>query len=106
MIEAEPRNARADRHSAEAQAVVDFLIKELLLAAPGQYARPGHHRGRGSRRAGRAIEGRFADQPLVEASIQHQIALALVALGGAARLCRTPTRPRGYGPSISAPIIR
>ena len=105
MIEAERiARARADRHSAEAQAVVDFLIKELLLAA-----RPGNTHGRAITadevlaRASRAIEGRFADQPLVEASIRHQIALAFFTLGIGQRAaehaeCARVTRAHHLGP--------
>ncbi len=83
MVEAEQMaRGRADHHAAEAQAVVDFLIKEMLIAAY-----PGNTQGRTITadeildRAARAIEGRFADQPLVEASIRHQIALAFFILG-------------------------
>jgi len=83
MVEAERiARSRADHHAAEAQAIVDFLINQMLVAAY-----PGNTQGRTITadeildRAGRAIEGRFADQPLVEASIHHQIALAYFILG-------------------------
>jgi tetratricopeptide (TPR) repeat protein len=73
---------RADRHAAEARAVTDFLINEMLGAA-----HPRTETGRTITvdqvltRAGRAIDGRFADQPLVEASIRYQIAQAYISLG-------------------------
>ena len=83
MVEAERiALARADQHAAEAQAVVDFLINQMLSAAY-----PGNTQGRPITVdevlacAGRAIEGRFVDQPLVEASIRHQIAQAYFILG-------------------------
>jgi tetratricopeptide (TPR) repeat protein len=82
MAEAEQiARERADRHAAEARAVVDFLINEMLLAAT-----PDGKRGRTMTvddvlaRTGRAIEGHFADRPLVEAAIRHQIALAYYRL--------------------------
>ena len=96
MVEAERiARARADRHAAEAQAVVDFLINEMLVAAY-----PGNTQGRTITadevlaRAGRAIEGRFVDQPLVEASIRHQIALAFFTLGIGTRAVQHAERAR------------
>jgi hypothetical protein len=73
---------QADRKAAEAQAVVDFLINEMLAAAT-----PDNNVGRTITvddvlaRTGRAIEGRFADQPLVEVSIRNQIGTAYNNLG-------------------------
>ncbi len=82
MVEAEQvARERADRHAAEARAVVDFLINEMLQAAI-----PDGRRGRTMTvndvlaRTGRAIEGHFADRPLVEAAIRHQIARAYYRL--------------------------
>ena len=83
QMTAAEREARqqSDHHAAEAQAVVDFLINPMLVAAY-----PGDTQGRTLTadeilaRTSRAIEGRFVDQPLVEATIRHQIALAYFTL--------------------------
>jgi tetratricopeptide (TPR) repeat protein len=77
------REARqqSDRHAAEARAVTDFLINEMLGAAhPGPVAGRTITVDEVLARTGRAIEGRFADQPLVEASIRYQIARAYMSL--------------------------
>ena len=83
MVEAERiARLRADRNAAEAQAVVDFLIKEMLVAAyPDNTPRRAITADEVLVRAGRAIEGRFTDQPLVEASIRQHIAMAFFTLG-------------------------
>ena len=96
MVEAERvARTRADHHAAEAQAVVDFLIKEMLVAA-----HPGNTHGRIVTadeildRAARGIEGRFVAQPLVESSIRHQIALAYFTLGIGTRAVQHAERSR------------
>ncbi len=96
MAEAERiARERADRHASESRAVVDFLITEMLAAA-----RPDSKLGRTMTvdevlaRTSRAIEGQFADQPLVEAAIRHQIASAYHTLSMGRRAAEHAERAR------------
>ena len=72
----------ADRRAAEARAVVDFLINDMLGAAA-----PERKLGQTLTvddllaRADGLIEGRFAGQPLVESSIRHTIGKTYFKLG-------------------------
>jgi non-specific serine/threonine protein kinase/serine/threonine-protein kinase len=72
LTEAQQQRGEAGRKAAEAQAVVDFLVKEMIGAAT-----PSRTQGRTITvvevlaRADERIDGRFAGQPLVEAAIRH-----------------------------------
>jgi serine/threonine protein kinase len=64
----------AQRRATESQAVVDFLIKDLIAAAsPGQNQGPKTPVDAVLARADAVVEGRFADQPLVEAAVRHAL---------------------------------
>ncbi len=81
-IEAEQQRAEAERQAAIAQAVNDFLNNDLLAAA-----HPERQKGRDVTvrhvldQAAQTIEGRFADQPLVEAAIRQTLGEAYHGLG-------------------------
>ena len=78
---------RASRAEAESQAVVDFLQNDLLsqASAYNQTANakpdPNLTVRMALDRAASRIEGKFAKQPLLEASIRHRIANVYVDLG-------------------------
>jgi tetratricopeptide (TPR) repeat protein len=62
------------RRATESQAVVDFLINELIAAAaPGQNKGPKTPVEAVLARADATVESRFAGQPLVEAAICHAL---------------------------------
>jgi serine/threonine protein kinase/tetratricopeptide (TPR) repeat protein len=64
----------AQRRAMESQAVVDFLVKDLIAAAsPGQNQGPKTTVEEVLARAEAKVEGRFAGQPLVEAAIRHAL---------------------------------
>jgi non-specific serine/threonine protein kinase/serine/threonine-protein kinase len=73
--------ALADRRASEAKAVLDFLINEMLAAADPEIAGPKLTVDEVLIRADRLIEGRFSDQPLVEATIRHSIGDVFWRLG-------------------------
>ena len=72
----------AGRREAEARAVVDFFVKDMLATA-----RPENPLGRAATvddmlaQADKSISGRFPDQPLIEASIRHALAETYLATG-------------------------
>jgi serine/threonine protein kinase/tetratricopeptide (TPR) repeat protein len=71
----------AQRRATESQAVVDFLIKDLIAAAaPGQNQGPKTPVEAVLARADARVEGRFADQPLVEAAIRDALGRSYVEL--------------------------
>jgi serine/threonine protein kinase/tetratricopeptide (TPR) repeat protein len=73
--------AEAQRRATESQAVVDFLIKDLIAAAaPGQNQGPKTPVEAVLARADTRVEGRFADQPLVEAAIRDALGRSYVEL--------------------------
>src|SRR6185369_7469073 len=79
---------RADREAAIAKAVNDFLNNDLLVmaGAGGQIGAdltpdPNIKLRTLLDRAAGKIEGKFADQPLVKAEIQHAIGDAYLAVG-------------------------
>jgi serine/threonine protein kinase len=73
--------AEAQRRATESQAVVDFLIKDLIAAAkPGQNQGPRTPVEAVLARADETIEGRFADQPLVEGAIRDALGWSYVEL--------------------------
>jgi tetratricopeptide (TPR) repeat protein len=81
-IEAESQRAEAERQAAIAQAVNDFLNKDLLSAVD-----PNRLQGRDVtvldvlEKASGAIEGRFEDEPLVEAAIRLTLGDTYMSLG-------------------------
>jgi serine/threonine protein kinase len=71
----------AQRRTTESQAVVDFLIKDLIAAAsPGQNQGPKTPVEEVLARADASVEGRFAQQPLVEAAIRHALGRSYLEL--------------------------
>jgi serine/threonine protein kinase len=80
--EAEQARANADRRAAEAQAVADFLVIDLLMAAqPGEGKGLATPVGEVLARADAAIASRFAGRPVVEAAIRHRLGETYWALG-------------------------
>jgi tetratricopeptide (TPR) repeat protein len=81
LAEARQQRAEAGRKSAEAQAVVDYLITDMIGAAS-----PERTRGRTTTveealaGADRVIDGRFPGQPLTEAAIRHAMGIAYGSL--------------------------
>jgi tetratricopeptide (TPR) repeat protein len=81
VAERQARGA-ADRKAAEAKAVVDFLVNDMLAAANPENSQGGAVTVENVlAQADKAIAGRFADQPLVEASIRHTIGETYHELG-------------------------
>jgi serine/threonine protein kinase len=82
--EDEARKARieADAKASEAQAVADFLVKDLIGAAsPGKGQGTHTTIGEALARADAAIDTRFAGQPLRAAAIHHQMGQTYFNLG-------------------------
>lgn len=78
---AEQRRREAERQTAIAQAVNDFLNDDLLAAAsPGKLGRDVTVR-QVLDHAAEALEGKFEDQPLVEAAIRSTLGETLHGLG-------------------------
>jgi serine/threonine protein kinase len=72
----------ADRRATEAREVVDFLINDLIGAAsPSQAQGTMPTVDQVLARADRNIAQRFAERPLIEASIRHALAQAFFELG-------------------------
>ena len=69
------------RRATESQAVVDFLINDLIAAAsPGQNQGPRTPVEEVLARADAMVESRFAQQPLVEAAIRHALGRSYLEL--------------------------
>jgi tetratricopeptide (TPR) repeat protein len=74
--------AEADQSAAESQAVVGFVVDDVLVAAA-----PSKTRGKAVTvlealaNADRSIEGKFAHEPRVEASVRHALAQVYTELG-------------------------
>ena len=93
LAEAQQQRGEAGRKAAEAQAVVDFLVNDMIASAS-----PIVTMGRTITvedtlaRADETIGGRFASQPLVEAAIRHQMGWVYRHLGRRAKAERHSSR--------------
>ncbi|WP_235905296.1 protein kinase domain-containing protein [Tautonia marina] len=80
--EAELARSLADHRATEAQAVVDFLVIEMLAsAAPEQNQGEEVTVADVLERAADRVGEQFADQPLIEASIRHTLGVTYASLG-------------------------
>lgn len=81
-VEAEAAQQKADEEVARSRAVIEFLEKDLLgKADPDESPNPNTKLSTILDLASSEIEGKFPDQPMVEATIQNTIAQAYEALG-------------------------
>jgi tetratricopeptide (TPR) repeat protein/predicted Ser/Thr protein kinase len=78
---AEERREEVERQSAIAQAVNEFLNRDLLAAASPENLGPDVSVGQLLDHASEGLEDRFQDQPLVEAAIRSTLGETYVGLG-------------------------
>ncbi len=84
--EAQAARAQADAKAREAQAVADFLVMDLIgAAATGKGRGTQMTVGEALARADAAIDTRFADQPVLAATIHLQMGHTYIALTDAAK---------------------
>ena len=103
---AQAARAEADQSAAEAGAVVDFMVNGVLGAAA-----PSRTKGetltvlQALEQADKAVEGRFAKEPRVEAAVRMALASVYSELGEyerAAAACRAGPRTPREGPGSGA----
>jgi serine/threonine protein kinase/tetratricopeptide (TPR) repeat protein len=109
--EAQAAHLEADAKAREAQAVTDFLVTDIIgAAAPGKGQGTTMTIGEALARADATIDGRFAGQPLLAATIHYQMALTyfnLKELEKAERHARAAAelRARHLGPDARETLV-